>query len=589
MASQNATADAREVLRHAQPGPRRFAPGLIFALLGAISAVALLACSAWLIARAAEQPQLAYLSVAVVGVRAFALSRSAFRYVDRLASHDAAFRQLAELRVAVFQRLIPLAPAGLARTKRGDLLSRLVSDVDALQDLPLRVVQPLLVSGIVAVLSVAGVWLVLPQAALTLLICLVVAFLAGTLLHAAIAARAERRLAPGRGALMQQLLDFIGSLDVLLAFGAVDERLEQLNRTDAALRRDGVKASLGAGLAASAMTFAAGIATLLAILVGAPVLEGPQLAIVALVPLAVFEVCGMVPLAVGAWRQVRSSAERVARIAPDTVPNGIPLEPTSAAPASADLEPREPDAGRLPAPTVALSGLSARWPDLDGGDPDADPELAPGAALDGISFGVAPGERVLVRGESGAGKTTLANVLVRFLDYQGGFTVGGREAKAMPPAELRRTIGLCEQNPWIFDSSLRQNLLFARENADDAELNAVLARVGLADWAAGRGGLDAELGERGALVSGGQAQRIALARALLADFPVLVVDEPTANVDAAQADALMRDILSATDRSERGVARSVILISHDSVPAELIDRELLLRDGRLVGAGEPTA
>lgn len=480
----------------------------------------------------------------------------------------------------MFQRLIPLAPAGLARTKRGDLLSRLVSDVDALQDLPLRVVQPLLVSGVIAVLSVAGVWIVLPQAALTLLVCLVVAFAAGTLLHAAIAARAERRLAPGRGALMQQLLDFIGSLDVLLAFGAVDERLEELNRTDAALRRDGVRASLGAGLAASAMTFAAGIATLLAILVGAPVLEGPQLAIVALVPLAVFEVCGMVPLAVGAWRQVRTSAERVARIAPATVPSGIPVEPASGD-QSAVAPAAESDAPRPAAPAIVLNGLSARWPDLGGGDPS----LAPGVALEGISLTVAPGERVLVRGESGAGKTTLANVLVRFLDYEGGFTLGGREAKAMPPGELRRTIGLCEQNPWIFDSSLRQNLLFASEHATDAELTAMLERVGLAEWAGGRGGLDAELGERGALVSGGQAQRIALARALLADFPVLVVDEPTANVDAAQADALMRDILSATSSADAGSARSVILISHDTVPAELVDRELVLSAGRLVGTG----
>ena len=186
----DAATDTASVLRHAQPSARRFAPGLFFALLSAISAVALLACSAWLITRAAEQPQLAYLSAAVVGVRAFALGRGTFRYVDRLASHNAAFRQLAELRVAVFERLIPLAPAGLARTKRGDLLSRLVSDVDKLQDLPLRVVQPLLVSGLIAVLSVIGVAIILPQAALTLAICLVVAFIAGTVLHAAVAARA---------------------------------------------------------------------------------------------------------------------------------------------------------------------------------------------------------------------------------------------------------------------------------------------------------------------------------------------------------------------------------------------------------------
>jgi ATP-binding cassette subfamily C protein CydC len=574
---ENRTSDAGAVLRRAQPGVKRFTPGLFFALCSALSAVALIACSGWLITRAAEQPQIAYLSAAVVGVRAFALGRAAFRYVDRLFSHDAAFRQLAELRSAVFERLIPLAPAGLARTQRGDLLSRLVSDVDELQDLPLRVVQPLLVSTIVAVLSVFGVWLVLPEAALTLALCLALAFVAGTVLHAAVAARAERRLAPGRGAMMERILELVGSLDVLTAFGAVDERIDALRRADAALRRDGVKAAFGAGLAASAMTLAAGMATLLAILVGAPALEGPQLTIIALVPLAVFEVCGMVPLAVGAWRQVRSSAGRVARVAPATVPDGIPL----------DAEPTELAGGTLiargAAPEIAFDALSAHWPVFaDAASAASNAATTVPTALSDLSFSVAPGERVLVRGESGAGKTTLANVLVRFIDYEGSFTLGGREARALAPSELRRTVGLCEQQPWIFDSTLRQNLLFANESSSDAELEAVLARVGLGEWAASRGGLDAELGERGALVSGGQAQRIALARALLADFPVLVVDEPTANVDAAQAAALMHDILAATESGTGGVPRTVILISHDTVPGELIDRELVLADGRLV-------
>lgn len=578
---ENRTSDTAAVLRRAQPGIKRFTPGLFFALCSALSAVALIACSGWLITRAAEQPQIAYLSAAVVGVRAFALGRAAFRYVDRLFSHDAAFRQLAELRSAVFERLIPLAPAGLARTKRGDLLSRLVSDVDELQDLPLRVVQPLLVSTLVAVLSVFGVWLLLPEAALTLALCLVLAFVAGTVLHAAVAARAERRLAPGRGALMERILELVGSLDVLTAFGAVDERIDELRRADAALRRDGVKTAFGAGLAASAMTLAAGMATLLAILVGAPALEGPQLTIIALVPLAVFEVCGMVPLAVGAWRQVRSSAGRVARVAPATVPDGIPLDAGSGG-SGGSAEPTELAGAVLTArgaaPEIAFAGLSAHWPVF--GEYEAAASGAPTALRD-LSLTIAPGERVLVRGESGAGKTTLANVLVRFIDYEGSFTLGGREARAMTPSELRRTVGLCEQQPWIFDSTLRQNLLFASESSSDAELEAVLERVGLGEWAASRGGLDAELGERGALVSGGQAQRIALARALLADFPVLVVDEPTANVDAAQAAALMRDILAATAPGAGNDPRTVILISHDTVPDELIDRELVLQGGRL--------
>jgi ATP-binding cassette subfamily C protein CydC len=146
------------------------------------------------------------------------------------------------------------------------------------------------------------------------------------------------------------------------------------------------------------------------------------------------------------------------------------------------------------------------------------------------------------------------------------------DARAMRPAAVRRIVGLCEQAPHLFDASIRQNLLFAREDATDDELVAVLARVGLADWAAERGGLDARVGDRGALVSGGQAQRIALARALLADFPVLVLDEPTADVDADRAQAVLRDVLAAA--RDRG--RGVLLLTHTDVPGDLVDRTVEL-------------
>ena len=169
----------RSVLRLAQPAARRSLPGLAAGVASAASAVALLACSAWLITRAAEMPPILFLGLAVVGVRAFALSRAAFRYLERLLSHDAAFRQLGALRLGIFARLLPLAPAGLSGTRRGDLLTRLVRDVDDLQDLPLRVVQPLATSGLVAGFSVVGVWWLLPSAGLTLALCLLVAGVVG--------------------------------------------------------------------------------------------------------------------------------------------------------------------------------------------------------------------------------------------------------------------------------------------------------------------------------------------------------------------------------------------------------------------------
>jgi ATP-binding cassette subfamily C protein CydC len=165
-------------------------------------------------------------------------------------------------------------------------------------------------------------------------------------------------------------------------------------------------------------------------------------------------------------------------------------------------------------------------------------------------------------------------VLVRFLDYSGSFTIGGVEARALAGEDVRLAIGLCEQTPYLFDESIRQNLLFARDASTDDDLWAVLSRVGLDDWARDRGGLDARVGDRGAAVSGGQAQRIALARALLADFPVVVFDEPTAGVDSAASDALLTDLLSAA------AGRTVVLISHVEVPEGLVDRAERLEDGR---------
>ena len=557
---------ARDVLRLAQPRPRWFVPGLLAGIGSSVMAVALLACSAWLITRAAEMPSLAYLGLAVVGVRAFAIGRSVCRYLERLASHDAAFRQLAELRLGIFCRIVPVAPAGLATTGRGDLLTRLVRDVDDLQDLPLRVVQPLLVAGVTALLSVIGIWLVVPAAGLTLLVCLLLAGVLGTILSGSLAARADRELAPLRGALADEVLEIVENLDALTAFDALSPRLVQLARTDALLRQASLRRSVGVGVQSAIVSLFAGVATLGALYFGipelmsgggvlSPVLLGPTLVVAVLVPMAVFEVFGMIPLAASAWRQVRVGARRVADVVPATVPAEIPIDVVK--PQSLSATDR---AAAAPPVVLELTDLGARWPG----------QAEPGVS--GVTLRLAPGDRVHLAGPSGAGKTTLAHSLVRFLDYTGSYRLNGVEARLLAQTEVRRVVGLCEQRPWLFDDTIRQNLLFARDTATDAELDAVLVRVGLADWAAQRGGLDARVGERGALVSGGQAQRIALARALLADFPVLIVDEPTANVDSVGADALVRDILGAAADAHR----AVLLISHTPVPDELVTARVTL-------------
>ncbi|MET0933734.1 MAG: thiol reductant ABC exporter subunit CydC [Mycetocola sp.] len=557
-----ASREVRSILSTAQPRTAGWVLGVVFGILAALSTVALLATSAWLITRAAEQPPILYLSMAVVGVRAFALGRAFFRYLERLASHDAAFRQLETVRVDLLKRLIPLAPDGLGRTRRGSLLSSLVSDVDELQNLPLRVVQPLLTSVGVAAIAVWVVALLSPTAAVGLAVALAAAFAIGILIAGRVAASAERTLAPKRAALLDALLDYLGNIDVLIAYGAEEAGREKVATADRNLTRALTARSLGAGIAAAALSLFSGLAVAWSLVAGIPALSvtgsgglsGPGLAVIVLVPLAVFEVVASVPLAVSAWRQVRSSAQRIARVAPNEVPAEIGFRGGSSE--------RMPDPA---APAIELDAVAARWPG------------ATEPALSVSSLVIGRGERVLLEGASGAGKTTLAHVLVRFLEHSGNYLLFGQDVRELPVETVRGVVGLCEQIPYLFDESVRQNLLFARETATDADLLDVLDRVGLGAWVAERGGLDSRVGERGSLVSGGQAQRIALARALLRDFPVIVFDEPTANVEADLADSLLRDLL----RASEGANRTVLLISHGDVPAGLVHRTLRVADGIL--------
>ncbi|MER3388893.1 MAG: thiol reductant ABC exporter subunit CydC [Microcella sp.] len=543
-------ASRRPVLRAAMPARASVLAALALGVLAAGSAVALLATSSWLIARAAEQPPILFLGFAIVGVRAFALGRAVFRYLERTVAHDGAFRSLASLRVTIFQRLLPLAPDGVRGVRRGDLLTTLVRDVDTLQDLPLRVAQPLVSGGIVAGLAVVGVaWLSPVSGTVLALGLLLTSAAAFGVLHL-LSRAADARIAPLRARLADAVLEYVTRWEVLNAFGAAEERRASILDLDGELRRAQSRQSAAAGSVAALFTLGAGATALVTLVATEPALStgaltGPQFALLVLVPLAVLEVAAALPLAMAAWWRVRASADRIAAAVPARVPPEIPGPPATPAPPPASATP------------LTLRGVTARWPG------QSTPAMAP------LDLEVGPGDRVIVEGPSGAGKSTLAHVLVRFLDHEGDYLLGGVDVRRLDPDDVRRHVVLCEQSPHLFDTSIRQNLLFACDTATDADLLGVLDRVGLGQWCRERGGLDAPVGERGRLVSGGEAQRLALARALLSSATVLVVDEPTANVDPARAEALLGELVRAI-----GDDRGVVIISHTPVPDRLVTRRV---------------
>lgn len=537
----------------------RFVLALVLGSLALGSAVGLMAVSGWLISRASEQPPVLYLMVAVTATRAFGIGRAVFRYAERLVSHDAVLRMLADLRVSVYRRLERLAPAGLREARRGDLLSRLVADVDALQDYWLRWLLPVGSAVLVGAGAVGFTAWLLPEAGAVLAVGLLAAGVGVPLVSGARARRAERRLAPARGLLANRVAELLDGCAELTVAGALRSRLRAARDADATLTaiasRGAAATALGGGLSAlicGLTVAAAAYAGVGAVHDGR--LEGVALAVVVLTPLAAFEAVAGLPLAVQYRQRAARSAERVCEVLDAPVPVREPAQPAAAPETPFPLEVR---------------GLSARYA---GQERDA---------LTGVDLTLTAGKRVAVVGPSGAGKTTLAQVLLRFLDArEGGVRLGGTDAAALDGDTVRRFVGLCAQDAHLFDSSVRENLALARRDATDDDLRDALRRARLLDWVDGLpAGLDTLVGEHGARLSGGQRQRLALARALLADFPVLVLDEPAEHLDLPTADALTADLLAVTE------GRTTLLITHRLQGLDAVDEVIVLDGGRVAQRG----
>ena len=527
----------------ARPRGARFALGVLAGAVATGSAVALLAVSAWLIATAAQQPSITALSVAVVATRALGVTRGLARYLERLVTHDAALRTLADVRVRVFRRL---AATGL-RLRSGDLVTRLVSDVDGVQDLLVRGLAPPLSALLTGAGAVVLALVVLTPAGLLLAAGLLLGGLVVPLAAAAAGRGPGRRRAAARAELSAATVDALHGAPDLLAYGALDGALARVEAADAALTRTARSDARLLGLGAGASALLAGLTVAGTLLLGVAAVEGGTLttvplAVLVLVALGSFEVVAPLPAVATRLGALRAAGARLFAV--------LDAEPAVRVRTGAPARPG-PD---RPEPGLRIRGLSVRY------GPDE-----PWALRD-LDLDLPPGRRVAVVGPSGAGKSTLAAVLFRFRDPDAGSVhLDGVDLTALEPERARTVISGVPQDPHVFAGTVRANLLLARPSATDAELTAVLDRVRLTGALAPAGGLDADTGVRGDRLSGGMRRRLALARALLADPRVLVLDEPTAHLDPATRDAVLDDVLAATE------GRTVVLITHDPAGLDRLD------------------
>jgi thiol reductant ABC exporter CydC subunit len=542
-----------------RPASGRLVLGILAAAGALAASLGLAATAAWLIARASQRPSVLTLAVAVAAVQLFGMSRPVFRYLGRLITHDAAFRIVADFRARVYARLIDLAPARLGRRHRGEVLAGLVSDVDAIQDLELRIIEPAAVAVLVSLISVSLSAALFPSAGVVLAAGLLVAGVVAPMTAAATLRRSTAALAPARAALSATVVDLVQGAPDLIAVGAMKRQLQLVDERDAELTRLARRSAWATGAGAGLAVLAAGATVWGAAVVATPAvhqgrLSGVLLAVIVLLPLAAFEALAPLPQAAVLVHGVRSAATRLFGL--------LDEPPAVQRPVLADPFPETPY-------SISLRGAGARW------TPDGP------LILRGLDLTLRPGDHVAVTGASGSGKSTLAALLLRFVDPADKDTLllNGVDVCDLAADDLRRVIGYVAGDAHIFCSNLRENLRLARPDATDVELVSALRRVQLGAWYDQLpAGLATMLGERGALISGGECRRIALARALLADQLVLVLDEPTEGLDVPTATAVMDELLDIM----RG--RTVLLLTHRPEGLARMDRVYQLVNGRLVTA-----
>ncbi len=528
------------------------------------SGIGLAATSAWLISTAALGPSIADLGVAIVGVRFFGIARGSLRYLERYVTHSVTFRILARLRVWFYQALEPWAPAGLLAHKGGDLLSRAVADIDTLQDFYLRVGMPIAVASVVSLGLAVWLW---HYGSVLAVIFLLFAGLTGLGIPISVRSysrEAASRQAAQRAALRAVLVDSLQGAAEIVAYGQEAYWAAQLRSVGESLGTTQKRLAEAASLQTGLGQFLSQTAMLLVLIgaaagVNAGKISGTDLAMVALATLAGFEALLPVPAAIQALEGCLTAMRRLLEFEEPPLPSAGQDQPVL------------PEAVPANSSEFFLEVRDLRFAYAA--------NLAP--ALDGIRFALRPGQRVAIVGPSGAGKSTLVNLLLRFWEYdEGQIWLGGAELRTWQPEAVRRQMAVVSPGTYLFNATLRENLLLANPEASEADLARVLGQAQLAEFVrALPQGVNTWIGERGLSLSGGERQRLAFARTLLQEAPLLIWDEPTANLDPLTERRVLQDMLAALQR------RSLLLITHRLVGLDAMDEILVLDQGRVVERG----
>jgi ATP-binding cassette subfamily C protein CydC len=536
----------------------RVALAVLLGVATVVGNVGLLSMAAYVISAAALVSYISLLTVPIFLVRFFSVSRSFSRYFERLVSHDVTFRLLGSLRSWFYARLAPLAPARLERYRSGDLLSRLVEDVEELENLYLRAVGPVLVAAVASGVAFFALYPFDPALALAVLAFVAAAGVGVPLLVWTLSRGLGRNGLELRSELYARIVDGTQGVQDLLAFGREAEQRREIGALNHRLGRIERRQALISGLRISLGDLLTNLAMLAALVLAIPLVatgevRGVYLAFLAVVALGIFETVTPLGAAFGSIGRTTAAGERLFEISDS--------KPTMQNPKS-----------NLPVPEdfiLAFEKVAFRYG-----------EDGPFSLRD-VSFTLEPGRKVAVVGPSGSGKSTLASLILRFRDPQGGtIRLGDRNLSEYAQEDVRRLISVVPQSTHVFNDTLRNNLLLADPKASEEALERALERARISDFVERLPeGLDTHVGEQGARLSGGERQRLAVARALLRDVPLLVLDEPTANLDTM----IERELLVSVWETTRD--RALLLITHRLVEMEEMDEILVMDAGRVVEQG----